>query len=205
VKQYAHALWPGDGDVQPFAPTGRSSAPDLARPALIQLRLRAIVGVSARAEILRLLLAEPAGLHGTVELASAAAYGKSNAAAALDLLAMASVVETRVSGNQFRHRLARRSQLVSLLEPLPLHFPDWAARFRIIHAVLLFADSAPRAGMPRAVEARRTIRSLEPDLRRLDVGNSVRIASGKELANAFERWSVGVLEGWAGDEGTARA
>ena len=33
--------------------------PDLRRPSLIQLRLRALVGVSARAEILKLMLADP--------------------------------------------------------------------------------------------------------------------------------------------------
>jgi hypothetical protein len=203
VRHFARAPWPGDGDVQPFVPTGRSSAPDLTRPALVQLRLRAVVGTSVRAEILRLMLAEPARLYGAAELACAAAHGKGSAAAALELLAMSGVVETQVSGNQFRYRLARPHQLANLLEPLPLHFPDWPARFRIVHAVLLFAESAPRDGMPRAVEARRAIRSLEPDLRRLRLDRRLRSVGGEALAGDFERWSLDVLKGWAGDEGIA--
>jgi hypothetical protein len=200
VKQHARVPWPGDGQPYPFAPTGRSAALGLHRPALIQLRLRAIVGVSVRAEILRLTLAEPARLFSVAELASAAAHGKGNTAAALDLLAMAGVVESQVTANQFRYRLARTPQLRSLLEPLPLHFPDWHARFRVIRAILHFADAAAPAGMPRAVDARRAIRSVEPDLRRLGSGRPLPSAGGEALAADFEQWSLALLRSWTGDE-----
>jgi hypothetical protein len=201
VKQHARVSWPGDGEAFPFAPTGRSSPPDLTRPALMQLRLRAIVGVSIRAELLRLMLAEPTRLFSVAELASAAAYAKGNAAAALELLAMARIVESQMTGNQFRYRLSRTPDFASLVQPLPLHYPDWPSRFRVMRAILLFAESAPSGGMARAVDARRAFRSLERDLRRLGLRDSIQSGGGEALSNDFEQWSLRVLSSWASDGG----
>ncbi len=134
-----------------------------------------------------------------MELASASAYGKGIVNAALEPLAMAGIIEIQVAGNQFRHRLARAEQLAKLVAPLPLRFPDWHSRFRVIYEVVLFAEMAPPTGMPRAVEARRTIRTLDPYLRRLGVIGGVPTADGEALAGEFERWSLDVLGDWADD------
>src|ERR1700719_2678196 len=50
--------------------------PDLRRPSLIQLRLRALVGVSSRAEILKALLARPEHQRTASSLVAGAGYGK---------------------------------------------------------------------------------------------------------------------------------
>src|SRR6266568_2388776 len=57
--------------------------PDLRRPSLIQLRLRALVGVSARAEILRLLLADPERPRTASSMVGPAGYGRGGLAQAL--------------------------------------------------------------------------------------------------------------------------
>ena len=108
-----------------------------------------------------------------------------------------------MTSNQFRYRLARAAQLAKLVEPLPLRFPDWQSRFRVIHAIAVFAELAPPTGMPRAVEARRTIRTLDPDLRRLGLIGSVPAADGEALAGEFERWSLDVLGDCARDRHAA--
>ena len=59
VRAHAKAPWPGQGDPLTLFHPERASPPDLRRPSLVQLRLRALVGVSARAEILKLMLADP--------------------------------------------------------------------------------------------------------------------------------------------------
>jgi hypothetical protein len=53
VRKKRRVSWPAEGEPLQLRVTGRSSVPDLRRPALQQLRLRAILGVSARAEIIR--------------------------------------------------------------------------------------------------------------------------------------------------------
>ncbi|HEY8951506.1 MAG TPA: hypothetical protein VIP78_02970, partial [Candidatus Dormibacteraeota bacterium] len=65
VRTHARVPWPAQGD--PLALLQHDDglgSPDLRRPSLIQLRLRALVGVSARAEILKIMLAEPDRLLG---------------------------------------------------------------------------------------------------------------------------------------------
>ena len=59
VKAHAKVPWPSQGDPLAIWTSERVGEPDLRRPSLIQLRLRALVGVSARAEILKLMLADP--------------------------------------------------------------------------------------------------------------------------------------------------
>src|SRR5215472_11101970 len=86
VKSHIRVPWPGVGNAWRMTPSGKSGVADLDRPALIQLKLRAICGVSARAEILKLLLSASQRNWRTGELARQAAYGKDNVAGSLDLL-----------------------------------------------------------------------------------------------------------------------
>ena len=58
--------------------------PDLKRPSLLQHRLRALFGVSARAEVIRLMIAEPGGYQSISELAGSSCLGKNNVADTLD-------------------------------------------------------------------------------------------------------------------------
>ena len=59
IKVHANVAWPSQGDPLAIWTAELMGEPDLRRPSLIQLRLRALVGVSARAEILKLMLADP--------------------------------------------------------------------------------------------------------------------------------------------------
>src|SRR4029077_7748604 len=76
VKAQARVPWPAHGDAYALWTSEPIAVPDLRRPSLIQLRLRALWGVAARAEILRLMLAEPDRGHAASTLADAAGYGK---------------------------------------------------------------------------------------------------------------------------------
>jgi hypothetical protein len=91
VRSRKKVSWPGTGRTLELSVTHRSTVPDLRRPALLQLRLRAVFGVTARAEILRRMLPEPSRFFGIAELALHAAYGKDNVADALDLLSLAAI------------------------------------------------------------------------------------------------------------------
>src|SRR5882762_5281456 len=51
VKAHTNVPWPSQGDPLAMWSSDHIDKPDLRRPSLIQLRLRALVGVSARAEI----------------------------------------------------------------------------------------------------------------------------------------------------------
>src|SRR5207245_4117658 len=94
VNKYGRATWPGEGEPLELRPVAASPRPEMTRPALLQLRLRAIFGVSARAEVTRLLLAEPTRYQTISELAMRAEYGRDNIADTLESLRSAGIVET---------------------------------------------------------------------------------------------------------------
>ncbi len=193
------ANWPGEGEPHPFERTRRSSAPELKRPAAFQLRLRAIFGVSARAEILRRLLAEPNRHQSVAELASDAAYGKDNVADAIESLRMAGVVEEAGAVGQRMYRLTRPAELAGFVGELPARFPDWPAIFRLTLGFVEFARAAPREPIVRAAEIRSLLRKVgTDDLARVGLVSTLRFATAEALNEDFEGWSLRALRQWAG-------
>lgn len=198
VKAHVHVPWPGEGEPLPFRVPERGGDLDLSRPALLQLRLRSVTGVSARAELLRLLLATPNHARSASDLAVGAAYGKGNVVGALEMLTLSGVVEAGRVGNQLRYRLARPAELAALVGGTPTLHPDWAPIFRITTALVELGRSAPVQPLVRAADIRRLLRAVEADLRRLDLAEQLPQATGEALGEDFDRWAAGLLREWAG-------
>ncbi len=102
VRTHARVPWPAQGDPLALLQHDALGSPDLRRPSLIQLRLRALVGVSARAEILKMMLAEPDRLLSASALAEDVGYGKGSVAQALEMLTMAGIVLVQPAGNRLQ-------------------------------------------------------------------------------------------------------
>jgi hypothetical protein len=201
VRKHRTASWPGEGRALRWSPTGRSSVPILTRPALVQLRLRAIFGVSARAEIIKWMLPQPNRPFGIAELAMFTSYGKDNLADALDMMTLAGVVTRNVmttAGNAQVFTLSAASRIEELLGeiPSPNDYPYWAARFRVVLELVDFAHSAPEDPTVRAAEIQRRVGQMQSDLRWL--GTFPYLRRGIEAVNNdFEKWSIAVLSNWA--------
>jgi hypothetical protein len=193
VKAQANVPWPAQG--KPFAlwTSERISVPDLRRPALIQLRLRALVGVSARAEILRLMLAEPDHPHAASALADAAGYSKGSVAQALDVLTMAGILNVQPSANRLVYRLAHPTELAGALQWLPAVFPDWWPIFKVVAAITEFAHARSMAPTARAAEVRKVLQRIDPDLKRLGIAEEVPRSSGPASYTEFEHWAMTFL------------
>jgi hypothetical protein len=198
VKIHERVPWPGDGTAWRMIPSGKSGVVDLERPALIQLKLRAIFGVSARSEALKLLLSAPDRSWTGAELATLAAYGKDNVTGALSRLASAGLVNEEKVGNGFRYGLRRHAQLKALLGELPGRFPLWATVFPIVESLVRFAHatSDSRADV-RAVEAGGVLRRIDDGLRVLGLVDSMPAATGTNLNHQFDVWAVQLLRQWA--------
>jgi DNA-binding transcriptional ArsR family regulator len=175
---------------------GVPRSPDLSRPALLQLRLRGLFGVSARAEIIRLLLREPGAACSASELAPEAGSSKRNIADALEALAMAGLLEAMPIGNRIRYRLSKVTELEGLVGDRPAESPSWMSRFRVLRGMLLLADAtegvAPIVG---AVEAARLLSDADGDLR--ITGARPPQVTGEGLWESFRSWSVDLAASWA--------
>ncbi|GAI83383.1 unnamed protein product, partial [marine sediment metagenome] len=165
VNAQAPARWPVSQRIKPrtLAPSGKSTA-DFSRPSLLRLRLRALFGVGARAEILTSFLAEPSTGKSAVELA-AVGYAKRNVAAILAELHAAGLLNAIPVSNRIHYRLARRKPLEKLAEPIPKHFLDWTKLLPFLTAAGTLAKSSERKpSKVTAVAASKLLRQFETDL-----------------------------------------
>jgi DNA-binding transcriptional ArsR family regulator len=195
VKAHAKVPWPGHGD--PFTlmlRDQRAPAPDLRRPALVQLRLRALVGVSARAEILKLLLAHPDRLKPASLLAEAAGYGKGSVSQALDMLTTAGFVHVQPSANRLLYRLARPVDMAKALQWLPSVYPDWWPVFRIAEALIEYSHATSGPPVTRMVAIQKVLSEIDADLKRLGITEAVPRALVPASVAEFEQWAVDFLE-----------
>ena len=190
--------WPNATEPRRYRATGRSRIEDFRSPSLIALRLRAMLGVSARAEIVRAFLANPSACRSASELAPEVGYTKRNVAEALDGLRLAGVLETIAFGNQLRFRLSAPETLASAVGNFPDYFPRWVPIMRILRALLDYAGTA-QAQRPavRGVEAHGLIRALRPDLDLIGVSPPTDRPASDDFAPVLEDWVREVTTGWA--------
>jgi DNA-binding transcriptional ArsR family regulator len=197
VNEHSALRWPGATEPRPYRPTARSEIPDFHRPSLLSLRLRALFGVGARAEILRAFLASPSENLSAADLAVDVGYTKRNVAEALDALRMGGLLEVAPHRNQLRYALAQQKELEAVSGPLPNSFPRWRSIFRILQRLL---DTAGRAEKltrrVQNVEADRTLRELEKDLRLVSLRPPIS-PTAEEAWAAFKTWALEVSEQWA--------
>jgi DNA-binding transcriptional ArsR family regulator len=198
VKAHAKVPWPAKGEPIALWTSEHIGTPDLRRPSLVQLRLRALVGVSARAEILKLMLAEPERGHAASALAEAAGYGKGSVSQSLDLLTMAGIVYVQPTANRLVYRLAHPAELASALQWLPAVFPDWWPIFKVVEAIAELAHGPSMNASARVAEAQKVIGRIDPDLRRLGIVEQVPHLTGPASYTEFEHWAITFLADQAG-------
>ncbi|MGH2748046.1 MAG: hypothetical protein ACRDKB_09005 [Actinomycetota bacterium] len=196
VNAHSTLNWPGSTNPLPYQPTGRSDIRDFTAPALLALRLRALLGVSARAEAVRLLMAARAPL-ATSDIAGEIDYTKRNVADALESLRLAGVVFSERHRNAMHHRL-NRTDLRGVATPLPKLFPAWKPIFRVISGLLVVeARQEALSKAARAVEARRVVESLKGALEAASLRRPDLTVVGEDFWQAFSNWATETMTGLA--------
>ena len=199
VNAKAGLDWPaGRARALAFRSRARSYLEDLTRPALLALRIRAVFGVGARAELMRVLVSRPQTAMTATELSTETSYRKRNVLNELEPLRFAGIVRSFRAGNADRFSLAKADQLAGLVGPVPQRTTRWTHTF---HALGLLLDLARRAvrrsDLQNAVEA---LRLLEKD-REIFVAAEMYpppLPPGPAAWRAFVEWSVGQARSVAG-------
>ena len=120
VNEHASTRWQTSSDlVKPrrFQPSGKSRLPKLPiSEALLLLQLRALFGVTARAEILlHLATTRPKKRFLSAADLASTGYSKRNVAIILENLALSELVSARKVRNRIEYRLAKESHLLPLV------------------------------------------------------------------------------------------
>lgn len=174
-----------------LTPSGKSQHPALAEPIAFALRLRRLLGVGVRAEVLRTLLTVRAPrLSGRV-ISTSAGFAARNVRDGLTQLREAGVVDVIDVGGD-RHYAASPNGWAALLgiEPadLPHHY-DWIPALRALTAVLRWLHQPSIDDLSdylRASQARALIAEIEGDLRYAGVTPSTAPAHGADYWHVFE-------------------
>lgn len=159
VNAHGGAGWPAAG-AKPlaFRSRSRSLLEDLASPSLLSVRIRAIFGVGARAELIRAFLSHPRLSMTAADLSSETSYGKRNVLKELEPLRFAGVVKSFRVVNADRFSLAKTEQIEALVGPLPTRFTRWTQTFGVLHVLLeVTRQGARRSDLQRAVDVVRLL------------------------------------------------
>jgi hypothetical protein len=159
VNAHGRSGWPSGG-AKPlaFRSRARSTLEDLKRPALLSLRIRAIFGVGARAELIRAFLSRPQLAMTAADLSLETSYGKRNVLNELEPLRFAGVVKSFRAVNSDRFSLAMVEQIQALAGPLPRRFTRWTAEFAALDLLLgVVRKAAKKSDLQNAVEAVRFV------------------------------------------------
>lgn len=185
--RFSRKRWPGVTDERAAAISlsGQSTDPDLGNPALVQLRLRATFGVSARAEIIRALLTRTAE-WSVQQVAERVAYTRRQVALDLDMLVAGKVLH-RSSGRPATYALADPLGLLRFVGDLPPYAPRWAPVFRVLTGMMAAFENLQAHAAP-ATELRRRVRRFEDSAER--AGLSLPPAHGEhDDVERLLRWS----------------
>lgn len=175
-------------------PSAKAQPPDLLAPTNFSFRLRQILGVGARAEVLRVLLTidsrHTASQVMTQVIADAAGYARRNVQEALSSLNSAGVIYATRFGNELRYG-AERERWATMLgltaEQLPLH-RDWP---QLLHALRRLARWLEDAELDElspymlASRARDLADEIEPELRYAGVHCNEARRSGADYWQSF--------------------
>ena len=205
-REYAATLnahggvgWPaGRAKPLPFHSRHRSLLENLARPALLSLRIRAVCGVGARAELLRAFLTQRHQEMTAAELSLETSYRKRNVLTELGPLRFSGLVTSSRVVNADRYSLSKSDELSAVVGPLPKRATRWTATFGVLHLILdVTRSGTKRSDLQNALEA----------VRLLNERRALFAAAGIEIPSlppdtsawpAFLMWSVGQAKSIAG-------
>jgi hypothetical protein len=198
VSEHAGVVWPYASEPRRFTVTGRSSGPQLDKPSMVWLRLRAMFGLGARTEILRYFLSQEDRRSSTAVISAVTNYTKRNVSEECETLAHAGVLSVRPVGNRFYYSLAKRTELEAFVGSMPHIRPNWTAMLRVA-GQLVRLESAAAAGTTRtlAVKTRSAVDEMEADLDELGIDLPSSDVRGENLWPAVQSLGTETLGEWS--------
>jgi hypothetical protein len=153
----------------PLAPSGKSLTPDLLTPINLGFRLRSILGVGIRAEVVRIMLTAQIPWMNAQALARASGYAKRNVHDALAGLSAARVVSAATVGGEQRYTI-HKTAWAALLQDVPSELPfhrDWPQLLGALRTILRWTQQEELQSTSdylRASGTRQLLDRIRPEL-----------------------------------------
>ena len=188
---------------EPLTASRKSKPPRIQDPISFAFRLRKLLGVGVRAEVVRTLLTIRAPrLSGSAIIASAG-FAQRNVREGLAQLHDAGVVDAVQVADQ-RHYAIGLSDWATLLRmptpALPLHY-DWIPAYRALTRILAWTNDARLDELSpylRASRARTLAAEIDSDLRYIGVSPQLSTAPGADFWDEFADVSLAAVQAVGG-------
>ncbi len=175
----------------PLNPSGKSQAPRLRDPISFAFRLRRLLGVGVRAEVVRALLTIRAQRVSGRTITASAAFAQRNVREGLTHLLEAGVIDV-VEISDDRQYAIHHAAWAALLDlpaapDLPLHF-DWIATYRALVGIVRWLQQPAIGDLSDyllASQARTLVEELSSDLQRAGVPMGLYPALGLDFWDEF--------------------
>lgn len=177
--------------------SGKSLAPDFTSPINLAFRLRAILGVGIRAEVVRIMLCTDAPRMTASALARSSAYAKRNVHDALTGLVDAGVVSAFTVGGEQRYTIDKPAWGALLgveAGEMPRH-REWPQLLGVLRTILRWSrrdDLATASEYMQASAARQLLEALRPELAFAGVASNLR-ATAEQAPGALETVVAAIL------------
>ncbi|MDP1608730.1 MAG: hypothetical protein Q8L98_05405 [Chlamydiales bacterium] len=171
LNSISQSKWPIFVKVSPLSLTlkGKSHPPNYKIPALLGLRLRALFGVGARADLVTFFLIQqsrPFTAADTVEIG----YNKRTLADTLDSFFQAGLVTCSMARNQKQYQLVKKDQLTGLVGELPHLIPNWRSLIVVFITLRDVLSKHQNQSISSVVVAiRNALESLKDHLQKLNI------------------------------------
>lgn len=152
------------------------------RPSLVRFRLRALVGVGARADVLGELLGKDDAWMVASDL-QGLGYSKRNTARILAELADAGLIKVRPERNASAYQVQGAALLLQLIHGDDLAWPDWLTVFELIGDVRRLSALSAKSEAVRRVAAVKAAATFEAAS---DVLGCARPPSGAGMPDAWQ-------------------
>jgi hypothetical protein len=171
----------------------RSGLGGLGRAAQLSLRIRSLLGVTAKAEVVRVFLDRSDETLTAADLVNEGiGYTKRATRDALEDLRTGGFAELEVSGNRKGYRFLGQKSLSELLAPEPVHFPKWRQLFALLRGSLNLIEEIDRfRPETRPIAIRKSFMALASEIRGAGLLPPT-LDAGSDAFEEFEAW-VGEL------------
>ena len=205
LNSVSNADWPLFAKVTPlkFIPSGKSKPPRCELPSLLYLRLRALFGVGARADLITFFLTQEKS-HFTASDAAEIGYSKRGLANLLDSFVQSGFFDVITIRNQQNYRFIKRDQMINMIGLFPEVVPSWSPILEVVLPLRTCIQSIEnKSEGTKVTEIRSALMKIEDKLYKLNLAPPPPIESDfSAYWQNFSEWILKMLDSFAqGDFG----
>jgi hypothetical protein len=202
LNSVSKAHWPNLTSAMPlkFKPSGKSKLPRLELPALLNLRLRTLFGVGARADLIAFFLTKKKADFSAADTTEIG-YTKRNLSEILDDFVQAGIFDTFTVRNQQRYYFSKRDQMIQILSPLPEVILPWKNILEVLLPLrYALQQTSNKSESTKVVEIRNTLIELDNKLRKLNLTPPPLQPDFHAYLHSFAEWILEITKSLAHGE-----